>query len=368
MQRILNRLAGLFLLLLLAACAPPQRAGTKRYFWPPVAGAERLEYLGTIFSDRDVTAGRESRLYETIFGVERPRMIFQRPHYLTTDRRGRLLVSDIGLNKVLVLDFASKELSFLKDARGREDFVFAYPSGMAVDDHGELWVVDNLRRKISVFNEEGRLTREVRVTASGRLSGLAWSSLQRCFYLAATEEHRLLMLDERGEQVATVGRRGTGPAEFNFPTDVAVDAQGQVYVLDSLNARVQVLTPDGTFVREFGERGTALGSFQIPKGIAVSPQGYTLVTDGLAHKVVIFGPEGEFLLTFGGKFSIARGRYSPGGFYMPQGIHVDGTGTVWVADTLNRSVQRFQILTGDYLREHPILPGQAASATMPSQP
>lgn len=354
-----------FVLLVTTGCAPTKQPPGKRYFWPPIQGAEKLEHVKTIFSSRDVTAGSESWLFEMVFGVERPQMLFSRPHYLISDKNGRLFVEDTGLNQVRVLDIPNKKVSSLKGVKGDDAFVFGFPSGMALDSMDRLWVVDNLQRKIFVFDPSGRLSKEVKLSATGRFSGMVWDGVTRSFYLVATEEHRLLVLDEHGSLINTIGKRGNAPGEFNFPTDVAVDSQGQIYVLDSLNARVQVLSSDGSFVREFGERGTALGSFQIPKGIAVSPEGYVFVTDGMAHKVVIFSANGEFLLTFGGRFSISQGSYAPGGFNMPQGIHVDRNGTVWVADTLNRSVQRFQLLTDDYLRDHPILPGQSAPVAVP---
>ena len=98
---------------------------------------------------------------------------------------------------------------------------------------------------------------------------------------------------------------------------------------------------------------TAEGSFQVPKNLAVSRRGNVYVTDALGHKMVIFSKEGDFLLRIGGK-SVVKGGVSPGGFYFPRGIEVDGKSSIWVVDTLNRIVHELQFLTPEYLQDNPI--------------
>ena len=112
-------------------------------------------------------------------------------------------------------------------------------------------------------------------------------------------------------------------------------------------------------MRIFGEQGTASGSFRMPKGIGVDASGHVYVSDALAHRFVVFDLEGEYLLTVGGKQRY-RKSVSPGGFYLPRGIDADDNDTVWVVDSLNRSLHRFQYLNEEFLEMHPVLQGISA--------
>jgi sugar lactone lactonase YvrE len=163
---------------------------------------------------------------------------------------------------------------------------------------------------------------------------------------------RLYDLD--GLFLKTIGERGKKPGEFNYPGDIDLDAAGNLYLVDVMNARVQILTPEGTVLRTFGERGTARGSFSVPKGIAVSPSGLIYVSDASQHKIVIFNSEGDYLLTLGARYVYKGEGISPGGFNLPAGLDVDANDTLWVADLMNGMVHEFQYLTPDYLAKRPI--------------
>jgi DNA-binding beta-propeller fold protein YncE len=169
-------------------------------------------------------------------------------------------------------------------------------------------------------------------------------------------EHNIAVFDLHGNLLYKFGERGTQNGQFNFPTDIDLDEAGNIYVLDTLNFRVQVFDTAGRYLRKFGEQGTEGGSFRLPKGLAVSSFGQVYVSDVLAHKVVVFDHQGRYLMSLGGQsFSMASGGMTPGGFFSPRGIATDATGRILVVDGLNRMIQRFQYLSEDYLKEHPIL-------------
>ena len=215
------------------------------------------------------------------------------------------------------------------------------------------------RSKIFIFGPDEKLRGSFSHPQMQRPTGLTVDAKRQRLYVTDTGAHQVLVFSLRGELLQTIGQRGAGEGEFNFPLDVGVDDQGSLFVLDSLNARVQVFDPEGRFVRQFGERGTALGSFQIPKSLAVSPSGLVYVTDAQANRFVVFSRQGEYLITIGALATVVDGRVAPGGFAMPNGIDVDANESIWVADSMNRMFHRFQYLSEAYLREHPILPGQA---------
>jgi len=102
-----------------------------------------------------------------------------------------------------------------------------------------------------------------------------------------------------------------------MPTHVAVDKDGNVYVTDTLNNRVEIFDADGNFISEFGKPGDGPGHFARPKGIALDRDGHIWVTDEVQSRVQVFDKEGRLLLYMG-----ERGWY-PGQFQALYGIAAD---------------------------------------------
>lgn len=349
---------------LLTACAPaaPERP---RFFWPPPPAEPKIEYIDFYQADEDVKRGTENRLEEAIFGKEAAHPIFARPHAIASNGLGRIYVTDLGLRAVLVLDLTRHTFSKLKDKPMVEQ-VFGIPAGLALGESGEVYVSDSMMREVHLYGPDEVLKMKFGKEVLARPTGLVLDSRRRILYVVDTGSHQVQVFDAQGVHLRTIGERGSGPGQFNFPTDVDLDGDGNLYVLDAMNARVQVLDPEGNFLRAFGERGTALGSFQVPKAIAVSPSGHVYVTDSRRNRVLIFDLEGRFLLAFGGQFAITSRRVAPGGMYLPEGIDVDATEAIWLADAFNKTVHRFQYLNEEYLAQKPILPGQAAMPELPT--
>jgi hypothetical protein len=131
-----------------------------------------------------------------------------------------------------------------------------------------------------------------------------------------------------------IGKRGSGPGEFNFPTAVTLSA-GRVYVVDSMNFRIQAFSPDGKFINTFGQLGNQSGTLNRPKGIAADTDGNLYIVDALFETVQIFDPAGRLLYYFGSTGT------SPGQFRLPSGISIDERNRIYVADSQNRRVQVF---------------------------
>lgn len=138
------------------------------------------------------------------------------------------------------------------------------------------------------------------------------------------------------------GAEGSGEGQFLFPADAAVDAAGNIYVTDSGNDRVQKFGPDAAFITAWGTSGTGPGEFNEPGGIAVGPSGDLYVVDCGNNRVQRFTQDGLFIAEWGGYGT------APGMFDRPVGIAADGAGNIYVTECRNHRVQKFTA-AGDVL-------------------
>ena len=126
--------------------------------------------------------------------------------------------------------------------------------------------------------------------------------------------------------VTTWGGPGTGQGQFSVPQGVAVDAAGNVYVVDENNDRVEKFDSNGRFLLQFGSPGSGPGQFNGPGHVALDPQGNVIVSDEGGYRVEKFSPAGTFLLQYG-RFGKAPGQFGGN----TRGVAADGAGNVYVA-------------------------------------
>jgi uncharacterized protein (TIGR03663 family) len=143
------------------------------------------------------------------------------------------------------------------------------------------------------------------------------------------------------------GTGGTGNAQFAYPRNMAFDAQGNVYVVDSDNSRIQKFDASGKFLLAWGNKSpenapAPQGTFNQPWGIAVDKAGNVYVADTWNHRIQKFDANGKFLTmwgTNGDTRGIAQG--NPLQFYGPRAIAIDAQGNLHVTDTGNKRVTKF---------------------------
>ncbi len=169
-------------------------------------------------------------------------------------------------------------------------------------------------------------------------------------YVADAGTHRIWQLGPEGEARSLWGGLGVAAGQFNAPWDVAADAEGNLYVADTWNHRLQKLDAQGRPLLSWGRFAqvgaydpTGYGAFFGPRGVAVGPEGDVYVTDTGNHRVQVFDGEGQFLRAF-------NGDDGPAPLREPVGIAAAATGEVFVADSWGRRVQVFSP-DGRYLRD-----------------
>ena len=218
------------------------------------------------------------------------------------------------------------------------------PWVVAVNQRGEVVVIDGDRHCVSVFSPSGEILRSFGRRGSGQgefysPGGVAVDG-EGNVLVADGNNHRIQKFTAEGRFLAAVGTRGSGPLQFFKPTGIAYNAKNRmVYVV---NNRVQVLNSDLTFSSPFGKNGSGKGQFDSPWGIACDSTGKVYVADTGNHRIQVFTAEGKFLMMFG-RFGHGRGELKS-----PVGVAIDGSGTVYVSERGNSRVSVFNS-GGDFM-------------------
>ncbi|MBI3741917.1 MAG: hypothetical protein HY257_09205, partial [Chloroflexi bacterium] len=145
-----------------------------------------------------------------------------------------------------------------------------------------------------------------------------------------------------------LGAQGVGNGQFNFPRNIALDAQGNLYVADSDNARVQKFDANGKFLLAWGTKSPdnvpnpPPGTFTQIWGMAVDKNGNVYVTDTWNHRIQKFDANGKFLKMWGTNGD-TRGiaNIDPDKFYGPRAIALDAQNNLLITDTGNKRVLKF---------------------------
>ncbi|MFI5363619.1 MAG: OmpL47-type beta-barrel domain-containing protein [Elusimicrobiota bacterium] len=262
--------------------------------------------------------------------------------------------------------------------------VFDMPQGVAADAHGGIYVADTNANRVAVFTATGAF-----VTAYGQVHG-DHDDVSRVstatvrfnkpkgvavdaggnIYVADTNDDRVLELSATGQILLTIGRRekadkdrdaapffrpGKGPGEFNKPSGVALDASGNIYVADTNNNRVQVLSSTGAFRLAFSlpplpaqhadereDRDADQPALGRPFGIAVDASGKIYVADPAGGRALVYGATGQLLLTLPIAGAAKDGRAVPG---RPEGVAVSTDGyCLLISDHKLDRVLKFDVL------------------------
>lgn len=165
------------------------------------------------------------------------------PRDLAVGSGGEIYVVDTGGSRLVKLDAAGKFITAW-GTRGTAPDQFVEPSGVAIDGEGNVLVTDASNGRVQKFDPAGKLLAIWPITGQGGADGsrIAVASDGRIF-VTDSHNNRVLELNIVGQVVRIWGRGGIKGGEFRLPTGIAADAQGNVYVADTGNHRVQKFAP-----------------------------------------------------------------------------------------------------------------------------
>jgi DNA-binding beta-propeller fold protein YncE len=306
-----------------------------RYVWPEPPDSPRVAYVRTFRGESDFGGGIGG-FVGSLTGKESD-VHLSRPFDICIADKGRFYITDAS-EGVFMYDTQNKKIEVLG---GKSIIELKDPRGIAYTK-GKLYIGLAGPKKVAILDDEGKVIGAI--GREGRFPNpvdIVCDTMRHRVYIVDIKLHQVFAYTENGDSLFTIGQRGVGDGEFNYPQSAAVDTAGNLYVVDSFNFRVEVFDSTGKYIRQFGKQGDVYGSFSRPKGIALDAHQNIYVLDALHQNFQIFNNAGELLMYVG--------RYSPlnNGFENPVSIAIDRNDMIYVTDNLNGRVQVFQLLRGE---------------------
>jgi sugar lactone lactonase YvrE len=276
--------------------------------------------------------------------------LFNQPSYLALDPSGNIYVSDINNGTVRKIAPDHTVSTFIP--RGP----FASLLGLAFAN-GHLFVSDPVNGAIFVADASAQVNVFAGDPSAGEIDG---SGAQARFWqpagVACDSSNNLYVTDSRGNQIRKITPAGQvitiapGSSQFSNPQGIAIDAAGNVYVVNTSASTIDKITPDGAvavFVGSTNVTGSDDGNgtaarFKNPTGLGIDPAGNLYVSDTGNHTIRRITPAGG-VITFAGVPGSAGAIDANGTaaqFAAPQGLAVDSSGNVYVADTFNQLIRK----------------------------
>ena len=328
-----------------------------KVFWPAPPAPMRIKYLNYFCCDKYVaeTGKKKSSWMDRMAGAEsqeqqreeKPLFALWTPYGMAVDSKGNLYVADGKVGAIFIFNTETKDVSMIKNGVQAR---FGDIIGLAIDDADRLFVSDTKLHRILVFNKEHKVEGQI---GQGLIDpgGMAIDNENRFLYVADSALDQVLVFD--ADKLTFIRKMGTSgkqhslteAGQFAMPTNVAVDADNNLYVTDTYNSRVEVFDADGNFLRAWGKAGDQPGKLFRPKGIAIDADGHVWIADTQQDRVQCFTQDGQLLMWLGAHGGL------PGEFQALAGLYIDRNNRMFTSEQYPGRVQMFRYFTDDEARE-----------------
>jgi len=329
----------------------PTKLDLSRFTWPKAPAITRVKFLDFFSAEKKEPTNqkKKSSWMDRMAGVSaendkrtKPRFELLTPYGLAVDSKGLLYVADTKVGAIFIFNPETRDVELIKHGVNAQ---FSSIFGLAIDDNDQLLVTDGNLHHVLVFDPNHKLRARFGEGILEEPSGIAIDTENRFIYVADTGLDQIVVFDaDSFKPLRTIGTGGkqhtlTTPGDFSKPTNVAVDQDGNLYVSDTLNDRVEVFDADGSFIRTFGKNGDGPGDFERPKGIAIDADGHIWVADAMLCQLKVFTADGQPLMAMGG-FGLL-----PGQFQALTGLVIDKSNRIFTTEQLPGRVQMFRYIT-----------------------
>ena len=290
---------------------------------------------------------------------------------IDVDSQGRIYTIELGNDRIQIFDTDFNHiLTFFGDEVDPQGD-WSNPHSFALGQDGTIFVADRDNARALVFSAFDGINPPVLLSIIGSPGtgvgqfqqplGLHATGTESSFliYVADPRSNRIQIFDQDDVVKLTIGTDFSQPGRYLSSGQMSTDASENIYLADTFNHRIQKFDSDGIFVDTFGSLGTSPGQFDSPSDVFVDTTGLLYVSDQENHRIQVFDSAFQHELTIGsfGRPSIsstcntdAPGAVAPcdGQFWDPQGVLVNNQGNVFVADTFNDRIQKFD-LSGNFV-------------------
>jgi DNA-binding beta-propeller fold protein YncE len=275
---------------------------------------------------------------------------FARPHDLDfSPSEDKLYIVDRDNNRIQVFDKNGTFL-FKWGSEGNGDGEFTLPYGLDVDKEGNVWVADRGNNRIQKFNAQGDFL--FGFGSEGRDPGqfktlrhVAVDDALKYVYAVDSDNNRIQKFDINGTLVKSIGRLGNTSGQFNIPITAVIDSDGDLYVNERGNERVQKLNPEGDPILMWGSRGPGKNQFCHSEHLAIDKFDNIYVADpqsdpGCSHQAAVkkFDNQGNFITSWRVLPAGERGAD-------PEHLAVDSEGNVYLSERGNHRIQVYAPIT-----------------------
>ena len=335
-----------------AAAKPVPVIDYSNIVWPNPPAIARIRYQAFYAAQKlsqvDAASNtKKAKWMDRLAGTqpqsENTKVLYQlaEPYGLAVDSKNNLYVADQKVGAIFIFNTETREVELI---RNKVHAHFVRIIGLAMDDNDRLFVSDPGLHHILVFDANHK-AEDIITDGLVEPGGLAIDRENRLLYVSDVELDQVLVYDADSfkllRKIGTTGQKHelNTPGDFAKPTGVAVDEDGNLYVCDTLNNRIEIFDADGKFISTFGKSGDGPGYFARPKGIAIDSDGHIWVADGVQDRVQVFNQQAQLLISFGGHGLL------PGQFQGLVGVATDKNNRVFTSEIYPGRVQQFRYVT-----------------------